>query len=105
MATGLDVPDTTDPPVQPWTPERVKSTLDAFVAEHGPPRFDPEARNARHTYVPADQGQPTWRVQQMLVDNEMVNDWVAEFRLDVEGSRLRQQPVLWLERIGPIEAE
>ena len=47
-------------------------------------------------------GQPTWRVQQVLVDPEMINDWVAEFEVDVTASRARQQPVLRLVRIGPI---
>jgi hypothetical protein len=41
----------------------------------------PEARNSRHTYVAATPGQPAWRVQQILVDPEMLNDWVAEFGL------------------------
>ena len=63
-------------------------------------RFDPEARNARHTYMAGEDGQPLWRVQQMLVDAEMVNDWVAEFEVDVVASRARQQPVLWMTRIG-----
>jgi hypothetical protein len=44
-------------------------------------------------------------VQQVLVDPQIVNDWVAEFTVDVEGSRLRQQPAIWLERIGPLEFE
>ena len=64
---------------------------------------NPEARNARHTHLAADEGRPTWRVQQMLVDPEMLNDWVAEFEVDVEASRARQQPVLWLTRVGPLQ--
>ena len=82
----------------------MKRHLDAYLAEHQALRFDPEARNARHTLRrPATPGQPIWRVQQMLVDPEMVNDWVAEFDVDVEASRVRQQPVLWLTRIGPLQ--
>jgi hypothetical protein len=102
MMAALDVPDRSDPPVEPWTPERVKAMLDAYVAEHQAVRFDPEARNARHTYISGDAEQPTWRVQQMLVDPEMVNDWVAEFEVNVHESRIRQQPALWLARIGPL---
>ena len=103
MMAGLDAPDRPDPPVEPWTPERARATLDAYVAGHQAVRLDPEARNTRHTYISGDEGEPTWRVQQMLVDPEMVNDWVAEFEVDVEESRIRQQPVLWLTRIGPLE--
>ncbi|MCC7181904.1 MAG: DUF3516 domain-containing protein [Acidobacteria bacterium] len=103
MMAALDVPERLDPPVDPWTPERVKATLETYVADHGAPRFDPEARNARHTYIAAAEGQPTWRVQQMLVDPEMLNDWVAEFDVDMEASRARQLPVLWLTRVGPLQ--
>jgi hypothetical protein len=102
MNAVLDVPDRTDPPVEPWTPERVKATLDGYVAEHGAARFDPEARNARHTYVSEAKGKSHWRVQQVLVDSEMSNDWVADFDVDVEASRVRQQPVVWLSRVGPL---
>jgi superfamily II DNA or RNA helicase len=105
LNAALDLPDRTDPPVEPWTPERVKATLDDYSAEHAAVRFDPEARNARHTYIADDQGKPAWQVQQVLVDPQIVNDWVAEFTVDVEGSRLRQQPAIWLERIGPLEFE
>jgi hypothetical protein len=85
----------------PWTPERLRGALDAYQADHGAPRFDPEARNARHTYVDAGDRR-RWQVQQVLVDTEMVNDWVAEFLVDVDLSRERQQPVLSLVRIGAL---
>jgi hypothetical protein len=85
----------------PWTPERLRGALDAYLADHGAPRFDPEARNARHTYVDAADRR-RWRVQQVLVDTEMLNDWVAEFLVDVDASRERQQPVMSLQRIGAL---
>ena len=100
MNAALDLPDPGASPAGPWTPELVRATLDAYVAGHGAVRFDPEARNARHTYIAGEEGQPIWRVQQMLVDAEMVNDWVAEFEVDVEASRLTQQPALRLNRVG-----
>jgi hypothetical protein len=77
---------------------------EAFRAEHGSLRFDPEARNLRHTYVTrADDGR-TWRVQQVLVDTEGHNDWVAEFDVDLEASRDAREPVLRPLRVGPLEA-
>jgi hypothetical protein len=98
----LDAPDRADPPAEAWTGERVKATLDAYVAEHGTVRFDPEARNTRHTHISIDPGRAIWRVQQMLVDDEMVNDWVAEFEVNLEMSRQRQQPVVWLNAIASV---
>ena len=80
----------------------MRATLDLYTTEHQSLRFDPEARNLRHTYVTGATEQSLWRVQQVLVDAEMVNDWVAEFDVDVAASRAKQQPVLWMTRIGPI---
>jgi len=78
------------------------ASTDAYIAEHQSLRFDPEARNLRHTYVVATPDQTVWRVQQVLVDPEMVNDWVAEFEVDLAASRAKQQPVLWMTRIGAL---
>jgi hypothetical protein len=41
-------------------------------------------------------------VQQVLVDPEMHNDWMAEFEVDLAASREANQPVLRLRAIGPI---
>ena len=80
-------PERADAVVEPWTPARMRATLDAYTAEHQSLRFDPEARNLRHTYVAGTPEQPVWRVQQVLVDAEMVNDWVAEFEVDIAASQ------------------
>jgi hypothetical protein len=82
-----------------WTPDDLKAALAAYRVEHGPVRFDPEARNLRHTHV-SDAGESrAWRVQQMLVDPDMHNDWVAEFEVDLEQSREAGQPTLRLRRL------
>jgi IS5 family transposase len=65
-------------------------------------RFDPEARNVRHTHVEPSEDRRTWRVQQVLVDPALHNDWMAEFEVDLAVSREANQPVLWLRGIGPI---
>ena len=104
MTVALAVAD--DPGPGPdaatWTPERVNATLAEYLAEHQALRFDPEARNARHTHVDATPGVHRWRVLQMLIDPEMLNDWVAEFDVDLDASRRAQQPVLALTRLGPL---
>lgn len=86
---------------QPWTPERLKALLEAYRADHGSPRLDPEGRNLRHTYVVPDEETKTWRVQQMLVDADGINDWVAEYAVDLEASRQDGVPVMDLLRFGP----
>jgi hypothetical protein len=69
----------------PWTTERLKALLEEYRVEHPYLRFDPEARNLRHTHVTAAGDGRTWLVQQVLVDSEEHNDWVGDTR-----SRSRQ---------------
>ncbi len=84
----------------PWTPDRLRAAMDEYRADHGGLRLDPEARNLRHTYVQPAEDQTTWAVQQVLVDPDMHNDWVAAFEVDVAASREAQEPVVRLRRIG-----
>jgi superfamily II RNA helicase len=91
-----------DPDEQPWTPNRLQQALDAYHAEHERICLDPNARNLRHTYVLPAEDKRTWRVQQMLVDPEEHNDWVAEFDVDLTRSREAAEPALRLVRIGSL---
>jgi len=89
-----------DPDGQPWTAERFKKVLDDYHLEHKDICLDPNARNLRHTYVIPSEDQQSWRIQQMLIDPEEHNDWVAEFEVDLAQSRAANEPVLRLRRIG-----
>jgi superfamily II RNA helicase len=93
-----------DPDGQPWTPTRLAALLEDYHAEHERICLDPNARNARHTYVIPSEDKKTWRVQQMLVDPEEYNDWVAEFEVDLDHSRGTMEPSLRLRRIGSLSA-
>jgi len=84
-----------------WTPERLRTAMDTYLEGHRELRLDPEGRNLRHTYVlPSEEG-PLWTIQQMLVDPEELNDWVAEFEVDLGASREAGIPVLTLARLEP----
>jgi hypothetical protein len=97
---AVDSPD--DGNGEVWTVERLRAARETHRVEHVGLRLDPEARNLRHTYVqPADDG-ATWRVQQMLVDPVGLNDWVAEFEVNVASSREAGEPVLRLLRLGSL---
>ena len=87
---------------QPWTPARLQQALDAFHTDHERICLEPNARNVRHTYVLPAADKKTWRVQQMLVDPEEHNDWVAEFEVDLDESRKLGEPTLHLRRIGSL---
>jgi len=95
---ALDRPNDSDG--RPWNPERLKEALGGYLVEHERVRLDPEARNLRHTYV--QPSEETWCVQQMLVDPEMYNDWVAEFEVDLAASRETKEPILRLRRLGSL---
>lgn len=84
------------------SPETLAGALTAYRAEHAGPRLDPEGRNLRHTHISRPEGGASWRVEQMLVDDEGLNDWVAEFVVDLAASKAAQEPVLWLQRVGPL---
>jgi superfamily II RNA helicase len=87
---------------QPWSVERLRSAREAYRVEHAGPRLDPEARNLRHTDVQPSDDRTRWRVQQMLVDPEGLNDWVAELDVDLTASRELGEPVLQLLRLGSL---
>jgi hypothetical protein len=85
----------------PWTSERLKVLLADYLAAHQGPRLDPEGRNARHTYIqPKVEDQTRLLVQQMLVDINEDNDWVAEFEVDLKASKEAGRPVMGLIRLG-----
>ena len=80
----------------------MEQVLDEYSAEHERICLDPKARNLRHTYVLPAEDKRTWRVQQMLVDPEEHNDWVAEFEVDLNQSRRAVDPWIRLRRIGSL---
>jgi superfamily II RNA helicase len=87
---------------EPWTAARLRERREAHRAEHGGLRLDPEARNLRHTHVRAAEDRSSWRVQQMLIDPEGLNDWIAEVHVDLARSRAGAQPSLQLNRLGSL---
>ena len=89
-------------PTETWTGERLQASFDEYRRGHTDLRFDPEARNLRHTHVTMPPDGETWRVQQVLVDPDEHNDWMAEFEIDLAASRQAREPILSLTALGPI---
>ncbi len=92
----------TDPDGQPWTAERLSRIMDEYHQEHERLCLDPEARNVRHTYVIPSEDKKSWRVQQMLVNPQAHNDWVAEFEVALPQSRAANEPALQLRKLGSL---
>ena len=85
----------------PWDPDGLRVAREAHRLEHRDLRLDPEARNLRHTHVAVVADTSSWQVDQMLVDTESLNDWVASFAVDLAASREAGEPVARLVRLGP----
>jgi hypothetical protein len=82
----------------------VRQALDGYLRDHRRIQLDPAARNRRNTYVLPQEDPTHLRVQQMLIDPDEANDWVAEFDVDLEKSRAAGEPSLALMRLGPLAA-
>jgi hypothetical protein len=98
--TALSSPD--QPEGQPWTAERLHQSVDGYYAEHEQICLDPNARNQRHTYVFPSEDKRHWRIEQVLVDREEQNDWIAEFEIDLGQSRAAKEPNIRLRAIRAI---
>jgi hypothetical protein len=83
-------------------PSDLRSTVDQFMATHRGLRFDPEARNRKHTRVTGDAGKRVWYVEQILVDQEDLNDWRLLVTVDLEASDEQERPVLQWGSLEPI---
>jgi len=90
------------PAAAPWTSERLRAAMEPYYTQHRFLSLDPEARNARHTYVKVAEDRQGWTVQQILVDPDAHNDWLAEFTVDLAASRAAKEPVMRLQRIEPV---
>lgn len=101
-AAALAGLDPAEPGAPEWTAEQLTQRLEAYRADHGPVRLDPEARNLRHTHIDRSDAPRAWLVQQVLVDADEHNDWMAEFVVDLAASRDAERPVLSLRALRPI---
>ncbi len=95
-AVSLTLIEEADPEGENWTAERLQRVTEAYLAERGGFRLDPEARNRRHTYLDRDDPK-LWKVEQVLVDPEDLNDWVLRADLDVKRTDEMGEPVLRLQ--------
>ncbi len=92
------------PEGEPWTPTRLQQAIDGYYAEHERIELNSNARNIRHTYVVPSEDKKKWKVQQVLVDPEDQNDWIAEFEVDLAASRAASEPIIRLIKIAAIGA-
>ncbi len=104
-AGALTPPDAAPGALPPWSPDALAQLMEGYYGNHERVMLDPEARNARHTVVRGSEDGLSWRVDQMLVDPEAMNDWLASFRVDLALAREAGRPVLMLLGIAPVAAD
>ncbi|MCC7373309.1 MAG: DUF3516 domain-containing protein [Verrucomicrobiales bacterium] len=79
-----------------WSAAKLGEAWERYLVGHTALRLDPEARNARHTRVVVEENKKGWRIEQIMVDPEGLNDWMVELRVDLDVSRQRHEPVMQL---------
>ncbi len=89
---------------QPWNVDRLRLAMDQYYGDHSQLCLNPNARNIRHTYVIPSEDKTSWKIQQMLVDPEDHNDWVAEFEVNLAQSKATGSPVLKLNKLAQLAA-
>jgi hypothetical protein len=90
-----------------WSIDRFQKTLQEYLdTGHSRICTDTKARFPKNTVITQIQDPETQRhflnVQQVLVDPEGHNDWIAEFLIDLEKSRSEEKLALTLKQIAPI---
>ncbi|MFZ2277785.1 MAG: DUF3516 domain-containing protein [Prosthecobacter sp.] len=87
----------------PLNAESLAALMEPYYAEHERIRLDNEARNGRHTYVEPSEDNTSWRICQVLIDPEELNDWQVEFTVDLAQARENGKPSLTLTTVRKIE--
>jgi hypothetical protein len=87
-----------DPLAESREAARLQAELSPYFAEHTAIRVDPEARSPKLLAI--EEGETSWRAQQILLDPEEDHDWFVELTIDLAASRAEGRPVLAVERFG-----
>ncbi len=81
--------------------EELKKVQEEYLKEHSRLSFEPEARNLKYTHIEKDEQNAVLQIQQVLVDVNGFNDWIADFTVDIKASKQKGRPDIMLKRIHP----
>lgn len=82
---------------------RVEDAFRGYFEARGRFRLDPEGRVAANTHWDESEAE-MWRVAQVLVDAEGMNDWEARFSVALSESRAAAEAVVRFEGVAPVGA-
>lgn len=85
-----------------WTPLRLTQLRDEFLETHGGIRFDPEARNRDHFHREELSGSRRWKIEQMMIDYEGLNDWSLVAEVDLDHCDREDSVIIEVKGIGPV---
>tara|TARA_R110002096_G_scaffold29509_5_gene88961 strand:- start:26554 stop:29097 length:2544 start_codon:yes stop_codon:yes gene_type:complete len=88
-----------------WTVAQLIETMNGYHEDHGAIRLDPEARNTKHCFISEIPGKREWRIEQVLVDQEDLNDWSIVFEIDLDKSDAAGEVVMSLVKLGLVAGE
>lgn len=88
-----------------WTPETLAEALDPYFDEHESFLLTTEARNGRHTHIEIPSPPTTWKISQVLVDADELNDWQVTFTVDLAQARQEDKPTLQFVSLAPVAAD
>ncbi|HEY4249167.1 MAG TPA: DUF3516 domain-containing protein [Lacunisphaera sp.] len=95
----------TDESVHQAEVRRIECEFTAYFEQHHRFRLDPEGRSGKHTYFTEETAHSQiWRVAQILVDPESLNDWEARFEVSLPDSRAGNRPSLKFLEVKPVGA-
>ena len=79
---------------------RIEKAFLGYFDARGRFRLDPEGRSALNTHI--DEEATEWRIAQVLIDPEGMNDWEARFTLSLGASRAAAEPILRFVDVRPV---
>jgi hypothetical protein len=86
-----------------WSADQLANRIEEYHEYgHGLIRMDPEARNTKHFRIDEIPGRRAWRVEQVLVDTEEMNDWSVVFTINLERCDEEMSVILELESVAPV---
>ncbi len=85
-----------------WTQDRFETLAKAYSEDHSGILTTPQARATEHTTIDRSrENEGLWRLTQILVDPEGLNDWTIEFEILLRDSKQEQRPIFRILTIGP----
>lgn len=103
LASFLDLFTPATDEESPWTAARLDQLLNEYYEQRLRIRLDPDARNNKHCQIKELPENAQWKIRQTLCDPDEFNDWEMIITIDLEQSNEKNEPVMQLVQLSPIQ--